>query len=208
MPQYAVCLGLPNGALVVRQSIIDLWTNKHEDYKSATLAVIARHDAEFSKESLKRGYDETGDDAAANQPAAKKLCVQERTTVENLTNAHTSRITLACGQFSLSWAPDAQALHAFSDKQVTVASLTELFGFGSGDFVQSGEADDVMSDVRGKRWEFNLTNPDCLAILEPDRKLPDHLRGDVTYMYFPCQFLRFLSSTFCNCKTTLSCDLI
>ena len=91
--------------------------------------------------------------------------------------ADACRITLACGQFSLSWAPDAQALHAFSDKQVTVASLTELFGFGSGDFVQSGEADDVMSDVRGKRWEFNLTNPDCLAILEPDRKLPDHLRG-------------------------------
>ena len=98
MPQYTVCLGLPNGALVVRQSIIDLWTNKHEDYKSATLAVIARHDAEFSKESLKRGYDETGDDAAANQPAAKKLCVQEQTTVENLTNAHTSRtgVCVAC----------------------------------------------------------------------------------------------------------------
>ncbi len=52
----------------------------------------------------------------------------------------------------------------------------ELFGFGSGDFAEGPNARDIQSDLTGRWLGFNITSQDELCILEPDRRLPDHIR--------------------------------
>lgn len=56
----------------------------------------------------------------------------------------------------------------------------ELFSFGSGDFLSSTEASDVMSDTTsGGRWlVYDLSGEgDKLVLLESDAKLPQHLQS-------------------------------
>jgi len=52
----------------------------------------------------------------------------------------------------------------------------ELFGFGSGDFVEGPEAKDVQSDTTGRWFSFLVKDDSDLCILEADKRLPDHIR--------------------------------
>lgn len=63
--------------------------------------------------------------------------------------------------------------------QTNVDIQTELFGFGSGDFLRQSEASDAMSDGSGDgRWiPFSLTDTSTFVILEKGRKAPDHLEN-------------------------------
>ena len=53
----------------------------------------------------------------------------------------------------------------------------ELFGFGSGDFVEGPEAMDVQSDVTGRWLGYKIALASEFCILEPDRRLPQHMKA-------------------------------
>ena len=55
----------------------------------------------------------------------------------------------------------------------------ELFSFGSGQYVQNTEADDVMSDLQGRWLCYALRRHvrENYVLLESNRKMGDHLRG-------------------------------
>ena len=88
------------------------------------------------------------------------------------------RILLNCGTFSLAWCTDS--LWLVSGSKVTVECDTELYGFGSGDFLRGTEASDVMSDVssQGRCLSFQLIDCDSRVILERQRSVPSHLESE------------------------------
>ena len=53
----------------------------------------------------------------------------------------------------------------------------ELFGFGSGEYAEGPEANDIMGDISG-RWVNFLLTSDCEKVIaEPDKRLPDHIKS-------------------------------
>lgn len=58
----------------------------------------------------------------------------------------------------------------------TVQQYTDLFGFGSGDFVKGSEAQDAMASD-GRWLRFILESGDDMIVLEKQRKTPEHLES-------------------------------
>ena len=94
-----------------------------------------------------------------------------------------ARITLACGDFRLVLDRDSKDLWVAAETQkesntVQASSLEELFGFGSGDWVNKSTARDVMTDCSDSgRWlPFCLKDGSQKCILEMDRRSPDHVK--------------------------------
>ena len=87
---------------------------------------------------------------------------------------------LICGTFKLVYDPDQEALWvAGADakkKDFDLKGPIELFGFGSGDFLEGLVAKDVQSDLGGRWVTFKVAKGDECCILEADRRLPDHIR--------------------------------
>ena len=63
-----------------------------------------------------------------------------------------------------------------STAEYTVPQHTELFGFGSGDFIKGSEAQDVMT-ADGRWVRYFMDSNEALIILEKQRKTPDHLES-------------------------------
>lgn len=74
---------------------------------------------------------------------------------------------------------DDQSLWIGASGAYVVESNTELFGFGSGDFVKGSESKDVMSDVSADgRWLlYAFTRAQQPVILEKTRQAPSHLES-------------------------------
>lgn len=88
---------------------------------------------------------------------------------------------LACGNFKLVYDEDQENLWiaAGDGKKKETFEITgpsELFGFGSGDFLDGPAARDVQSDLSGRWVGFKLSLGTENCILEADRRLPDHIR--------------------------------
>ena len=89
---------------------------------------------------------------------------------------------LCCGAFKLIYDVQQEALWAAANEGKKQASSfemrgpTELFGFGSGDFCEGPDAKDVQSDLTGRWVSFSISSSDDHCILEPDRRLPEHIR--------------------------------
>ena len=103
------------------------------------------------------------------------------------------RHLLSCGTFKLIYDCDQDALWVTSEgrKKDTfdVKGPVELFGFGSGDFLEGPAARDVQSDLTGRWVTFRVTSGTEACILEADRRLPDHIKkmdifGKVTGLDF------------------------
>ena len=76
-----------------------------------------------------------------------------------------------------------------STAEHTVAQCTELFGFGSGDFVKGGEANDLMSAAEARWLRYAFEKGDDLVILEKQRSSPEHLGG--ASFFNKASFFRF-----------------
>lgn len=94
-------------------------------------------------------------------------------------NIRRLRLVLNCGQFSLTLAEDAGTVWIGAMAQTNVEIQTEVFGFGSGDFLRQSEASDAMSDGSGDgRWlPFAINDSSTNVILEKGRKGPEHLEN-------------------------------
>ncbi len=103
---------------------------------------------------------------------------------------------MGCGSFRLTYDCQQDILWVCAaetkkrDRETfEVKGPVELFGFGSGDFVEGPEAKDVQSDTTGRWFSFQVKDDLDLCILEADKRLPDHIRkmdifGKVTCHYY------------------------
>ena len=94
------------------------------------------------------------------------------------------RVVLACGNFRLIYDKDQETLWLGGDgrkpkdqETFEISGPIELFGFGSGEFGEGPTAKDVMSDVQGRWLGYKVQAPSEECILEPDRRLPEHVRN-------------------------------
>lgn len=107
------------------------------------------------------------------------------------------RLVLNCGTFKLVYDSDQDILWAGAadgKKKDTFEAKgpLELFGFGSGDFLEGPDAKDVQQDLTGRWLTFKLESGSEHCILEADRRLPDHVKkmdifGKASQCY-PCMF--------------------
>lgn len=205
-PDYQVCVATADGALVVKQTLVDFWTVKHTSFADQMQKLLQVHDNEFNTRKLKRGAEET-EDAPEEERPTKRLCPGTSSSMEELETNHPDRtLTSNIKDFSMlfehfsfyQWSPSIRirtSLNAgsfvlyLSDKDaslwigcsaaVTVEANTELWGFGSGDFAKGSEGADMMSDTSAEgRWLlYGLQSSDELLILEKQRKTPEHLES-------------------------------
>lgn len=90
-PEYNVCVPLADGALVIRQSLVDFWTAKHADFAEKTNELLTKHNQEFNPNKLKRGQEESGEVDAAEQPPTKRLCLGTASNVQELESKYPER---------------------------------------------------------------------------------------------------------------------
>ncbi|CAK9049337.1 unnamed protein product [Durusdinium trenchii] len=154
--QGVVCVATGDGALVVRQTLVDFWTIKHSSFSQKMNDLLQAHDNEFNPNKLKRGAEETTEAA------------QEE-----------DRTTLNAGHCALHHCEADGSLWVGCSSAHTLEENTELWGFGSGDFAKGSEAADLISDTSADgRWLlFALKSGDESVILEKQRKVPDHLES-------------------------------
>lgn len=91
------------------------------------------------------------------------------------------RYSLPCGTFKLTYDCDQEVLWVSTadnkkKDNFQVKGPIELFGFGSGDFVEGPTARDVQSDLTGRWVAFMVASGQEYCILESDRRLPDHIK--------------------------------
>ena len=99
---------------------------------------------------------------------------------------------MSCGNFKIICDRKANELWIVADSQDTALiqalASTELFGFGSGDWVSKGTARDVMSDCGDSgRWlPFLVKDGTQKCIIELDRRAPDHVKSADFYNKVIC----------------------
>ena len=205
-PDYEVCIALANGALVIKQCVIEMWEAK-SDFAAEVKQLVEAHNREFNPENLVRGLESSNTPSQCDDVPSKKLCIEAlleqeefetkfadrtslrwgaglyRSSVCSIDNSHQltayCRISLPCGAFTLAWCKDQSVLYITSEKGCTAEQNSELFGFGSGDFATGTEAADIMSDTtcQGRWLPFDLAGAgDKLVIFEIDKRGPCHLK--------------------------------
>ena len=77
LPSYEVCVGLPNGTLAIKQSIIDYWL-KQDDFIVDIEAVVKEHNSKYNPHGIKRGCEEAAGESTSNASAtqSKRLKVE------------------------------------------------------------------------------------------------------------------------------------
>lgn len=90
---------------------------------------------------------------------------------------------LSCGTFRLVYDVQQESLflaveEKTAKKQATLeVTMTELFGFGSGEFAEGPEACDIMGDSAGRWVAYKLSSDSDFLIVEQDKRLPDHIKS-------------------------------
>lgn len=113
------------------------------------------------------------------------------------------RLCLTCGTCRLIYdvKEDALWIAGTENKKRDVFEVQaplELFGFGSGDYVEGPEATDVQSDVSGRWISFKVGESSELCVLEADKRLPQHIRSlDIFGKVACCRTLRTFWTTYC-----------
>ncbi|CAK9110935.1 unnamed protein product [Durusdinium trenchii] len=172
-PDYQVCVCLGDGSLIVRESLIQFWSKKHTSFLEQLTNLVDDHNKEFNPKGLKRGAEpnneETNEEAA--ETPKKRLRLTTAKTYAELEAAFPERTDLTCGQFTLTLCDSDASLWVGSGKAFEVEPNTEVFGFGSGDFLKGSQCNDVTSDVSAEgRWLlFALSDANDLVVLEKQR---------------------------------------
>ncbi|CAE7518553.1 unnamed protein product, partial [Symbiodinium natans] len=171
VPSYAVTVAVGR-SLVVKEALKQHWLAQ-SDFAGQARDLFEAFDKEFNPENLKRGGQTSSEESAAKKPRLN-LDLEKAGSVEELPGEDAT--ALKCGAFTLTWTTDEGKMFIHADEQCTVKAGTELFGFGNGEFATDTTATDVMSDQMGKWIAFDLAGTDVFLVLEPDTKLPDHLK--------------------------------
>ncbi|CAK9075895.1 unnamed protein product, partial [Durusdinium trenchii] len=178
VPDFQVCVPVPNG-LAIKQNLVDYWT-AIDTFQVPMAELLEAHNKKYNPHGIKRGASDTagpeGEGGTATNNGSKKMridnCVKvadhEGTIADKFLGCYPlqfyrHRLVLACGNVRFVYDCKEDNLWICgndSKKKETfeVKGPLEVFGFGSGDFVEGPEASDVQSDV--------LTYRDAISQLE------------------------------------------
>lgn len=54
-PEYEVCLPLADGHLAIKENLVTMWTEKHEEFASEARELLSRHNRKYNPRGVKRG---------------------------------------------------------------------------------------------------------------------------------------------------------
>ena len=84
-PEYQVCVATGEGHLIVRESLLEFWTQKHPNFADQVTEVLKVHNAEFNPRGLKRGAEECHENEDDSNPVpSKKLRLDNATKLPEL----------------------------------------------------------------------------------------------------------------------------
>ncbi|CAK9109458.1 unnamed protein product [Durusdinium trenchii] len=181
-PAFEVCIPVPNG-LAIKQNLVDYWSGM-DAYQLQVADMVKAHNQKYNPHGTKRGASDMsqGDQGTAGKAVAKKICIDNTVKVADHEASIADKLTLPCGNFRLVYDIQQDKLwlcgnEAKKRESFEVKGPIELFGFGSSDFVEGPEAQDVQSDLTGRWISFKVNQASELCVLEPDRRLPQHIRS-------------------------------
>eukprot|EP00435_Cladocopium_sp_Y103_P070852 s13_g36.t1 len=174
VPAFEVCVPVPNG-LAVKQNLVDYW-NGIENFQLEVNDLVKKHNAKYNPHGIKRGAAEIsqseGDGNAVADGECKKIRIETTMKLAEHEPAIQDKLCLTCGTCRLVYdiKEDALWIAGSENKRretFEVQAPLELFGFGSGDYVEGPEASDVQSDVTGRWISFKvLSYKDAIKDLE------------------------------------------
>ncbi|CAK9107144.1 Uncharacterized protein SCF082_LOCUS49885 [Durusdinium trenchii] len=177
-PEFQVCLPVPNG-LAIRENLVEQWTSC-DLVEVEMKELLKKHNDKYNPHGIKRGSSDQGttEDPA---PDAKRLRIDSSVKMAEHEAQIANKLVLNCGTFKLVYDSDQDILWAGAadgKKKDTFEAKgpLELFGFGSGDFLEGPDAKDVQQDLTGRWLTFKLESGSEHCILEADRRLPDHVK--------------------------------
>ncbi|CAK9011602.1 unnamed protein product [Durusdinium trenchii] len=159
-PSYEVCVTLSDGTLIIKQLVLDMWTQKHPDFSAECTELLTAHNSEFNPKNIQSGGEVQEGTTTVELPS-KQLCVQGTKSKSDFEKEHADRLSLSCGGMQLHWCKEAGCLFVTCEKDTHASAWLEMFSFGSGDFLRGTEAHDVMSDgTSSGRWiPYNMSGP-------------------------------------------------
>ncbi|CAK9096217.1 Uncharacterized protein SCF082_LOCUS45183, partial [Durusdinium trenchii] len=165
VPDFQVCVPVPNG-LAIKQNLVDYWT-AIDTFQVPMAELLEAHNKKYNPHGIKRGASDTagpeGEGGTATNNGSKKMRIDNCVKVADHEGTIADKLVLACGNVRFVYDCKEDNLWICgndSKKKETfeVKGPLEVFGFGSGDFVEGPEASDVQSDV--------LTYRDAISQLE------------------------------------------
>eukprot|EP00435_Cladocopium_sp_Y103_P053758 s494_g17.t1 len=170
-PDFQVCVAVPNG-LAIKQNLVDYWSGI-DTFQLQVADLVEAHNKKYNPHGIKRGASDV-----APAEGSSDWDMLKRTDV----TFSGGWLSLSCGAFRLVYDPQQDSLWICGNDSkkrdsFEVKGPVELFGFGSGDFVEGPEAQDVQSDVTGRWLGYKVALASEFCILEPDRRLPQHIRA-------------------------------
>lgn len=90
-PEYEVCVATGDGQLIIRETLIEFWMQKHQSFADQMKEEVEKHNAEFNPRGLKRGMEDAADPVETEEPAAKRLCLDTKMTLGEFENSVADR---------------------------------------------------------------------------------------------------------------------
>ena len=84
-PEYQVCVSTGEGHLIIRESLLEFWTQKHASFADQVEELLKTHNNEFNPRGLKRGAEEcNGNEDDSSSPPSKRLRLDNATKLSDL----------------------------------------------------------------------------------------------------------------------------
>lgn len=80
-PDYSVCVPLPDGGLVIKETLVEYWTKSNPEFEPDFMDLLKDHNSQWNKQNLKRGLPDEGE-GTEGQPA-KRLKVDSQKSLDH-----------------------------------------------------------------------------------------------------------------------------
>lgn len=89
-PSYEVCVTLSDGTLIIKQLVLDMWTQKHPDFSAECTELLTAHNSEFNPKNIQSGGEVQEGTTTVELPS-KQLCVQGTKSKSDFEKEHADR---------------------------------------------------------------------------------------------------------------------
>ncbi|CAK9006800.1 Uncharacterized protein SCF082_LOCUS9181 [Durusdinium trenchii] len=123
-PSYEVCVTLSDGTLIIKQLVLDMWTQKHPDFSAECTELLTAHNSEFNPKNIQSGGEVQEGTTTVELPS-KQLCVQGTKSKSDFEKEHASTGN------ALTFGSKMDLAKLRTAKNLVVAWRLKLFGCAS-----------------------------------------------------------------------------
>lgn len=69
-------MALSDGTLIIKQTVLDMWIEKHATFSTECSELLKHHNDEFNPKNLKRGIEDTNENKERQELPNKQFCAQ------------------------------------------------------------------------------------------------------------------------------------